>query len=66
MARRGALARRLALAALGAVIAALPAPSRAVEPYPIQVILPLTGGGAFLGNIDKADLEPVPIAASAR
>jgi branched-chain amino acid transport system substrate-binding protein len=29
----------------------------AEQPYEINVILPLTGGGAFLGNIEKVNLE---------
>ena len=43
----------LALGALGALGVA---PSRAAEPYDIQVMLPLTGGAAFLGQGEKVSL----------
>ncbi len=33
------------------------APARAAEPYDIHVILPLTGGGAFLGQGHRASLD---------
>jgi branched-chain amino acid transport system substrate-binding protein len=51
---------RAALAVGVALLGALPGVSRTVqaaEPYAINVILPLTGGGAFLGNIEKVNLE---------
>ncbi|MGH6967622.1 MAG: ABC transporter substrate-binding protein, partial [Stellaceae bacterium] len=41
--------------ALAAMLATPPA--RAAEPYEINVILPLTGPAAFLGNGEKTSLE---------
>jgi len=47
---------RLLIAALVALWC-LPAPARAAEPYEIQVILPLTGGGAFAGKGQQDNLS---------
>jgi len=49
---------RLALgAALLAPILSVAEAARAAEPYVIDVITSLSGGGAFLGNIEKVNLE---------
>ena len=49
---------RLALgAALLAPILSVAEAARAAEPYVIDVITSLSGGGAFLGNIEKLNLE---------
>ena len=46
------------LALVGALVFAVAvAPSRAADPYEIHVILPLTGGGAFLGHGHHDSLE---------
>ena len=52
-------AQRLAAAAL-LVVAALSAPgtaARAADPYEINVVLPLTGGGSFVGQGQKEALD---------
>ena len=43
--------------ASGAVAAAGCAPVRAAEPYKIDVIIPMTGGGSFLGMGTKTTLD---------
>jgi branched-chain amino acid transport system substrate-binding protein len=42
------------LCALGSLVGGV---AQAAEPYPIHVVLPLTGGGAFLGQGEKQSLE---------
>jgi branched-chain amino acid transport system substrate-binding protein len=56
--RRSAASGLLAgiLALTGALVGG-PRAALAADPYPINVVLPLTGGGAFLGKIEKANLE---------
>ena len=51
--------KHLVAASLFAVAAAAvaPLPAQAAEPYAINVILPLTGGGAFLGKGEQQALE---------
>jgi branched-chain amino acid transport system substrate-binding protein len=46
-----------ALVAVNVVAALGSGPVRAAEPYKINVIIPLTGGGSFLGSGTKATLE---------
>ena len=52
--------RRLVSILAVAAIAVMPAVGRAApaagEPYPIDVILPLTGGGAFIGSVQQKQL----------
>jgi branched-chain amino acid transport system substrate-binding protein len=48
--------RALALAAALAAAVAI-SPARAADPYDIHVILPLTGGGAFLGHGHRDSLD---------
>src|ERR1700733_13160623 len=53
--------RRLAAAALAAALLAITGPgslpAAAAEPFQIPVILPLTGGGAFLGTSENQSLQ---------
>src|SRR6185437_5236389 len=51
--------KHLVAASLFAVAAAvvMPLPAQAAEPYAINVILPLTGGGAFLGKGEQQSLQ---------
>ena len=41
----------------GLALAGLSGPALAADPFPIHVVLPLTGSGAFLGGIIKANLD---------
>jgi branched-chain amino acid transport system substrate-binding protein len=43
--------------ALTGTLAGASGTARAADPYPIHVVLPLTGSGAFLGAIIKANLD---------
>ena len=52
--------RQFGLAAAAAAMMGLAAggtPARAAEPYKIDVIMPLTGGGSFLGKGEQATLQ---------
>jgi branched-chain amino acid transport system substrate-binding protein len=56
------LASIAAVAATGVLLAAAPGlepAARAADAYEVHVILPLTGGGAFIGNGIKANYEAV-------
>jgi branched-chain amino acid transport system substrate-binding protein len=46
-----------ALVAANVVAAAGLGPARAAEPYKIDVVIPMTGGGSFLGSGTKATLD---------
>src|SRR5579871_3792023 len=51
------LAAALAAAALLLVAAPGPQPAAAADPFQIPVIMPLTGGGAFLGTSENQSLQ---------
>jgi branched-chain amino acid transport system substrate-binding protein len=53
------LPARLAMAIAALVLAALPLAGRAVDPYEINVIIPLTGGASFLGKAEATSLGVV-------
>src|SRR5665213_1446865 len=58
--------RSLAMSArIAAVLGIGSAIAHAAEPYDIPVILPLTGGGAYVGNGVKNDLAAVEIRVNA-
>ena len=46
---------------LAAPLGVFAVPAQAADPYDIHAILPLTGGGAFLGNTMKANLEALEL-----
>ncbi|HUA53499.1 MAG TPA: ABC transporter substrate-binding protein [Candidatus Sulfotelmatobacter sp.] len=56
MTTRGALQAMVALALLGAA-AATAVVAQAADPYRVDVILPLTGGGSFLGKAEQQALQ---------
>ena len=52
-------ARAAAAVAGAALLAAVPLPSRSADPFEINVILPLTGAVAFLGQKEKESLDVI-------
>src|SRR5579871_5796607 len=52
-------ARAAAAVAGAALLAAVPLPSRSADPFDINVILPLTGTVAFLGQKEKESLDVI-------
>ena len=54
--------RKLLTLVLALVVVCLPLRSMAEDPYEINVILPQTGGGAFLGNAEIETLKKASVA----
>jgi len=55
--KTGSLSPRVLAAVPLALGAAASSPARAADPYQINVVLPLSGSGAFLGEGEKKALE---------
>ena len=51
--------RRLVIVAMAILIAAVPLGARAADPFEINVIISLTGGGAFLGKDQQVVLTAI-------
>lgn len=59
-------ARGMAAGLTLALFLLIPAAARAADPYPITVILPLTGGAAFLGKTEQAALQVAQTAVNSK